>query len=371
MAKKKKAKVTAEPKKTPATASKTTAPVKVKTAPEKTVKPTAIPATKPKTETSSAKISLGSVIICILIIALLVFGINWIVKKVQSDKMEKSAREIIDYLAQMSGGLVIETWTWKGLGSTGMYEMEFTFADDPEYPYTSYITKDGKMIYTGDGYLIEDLRSEMSLEEGGSATGSATSTEDISKSSNPMLSAFIVSQCPYGIQAQQVMLDAIKAAPEIANNLEARYFFSSINAETGEVMSMHGQEEADENVRQICLREEQPQTYWSYVGCMANGGETTNCVTASGANANELSACTTDLKRGVTYAQEDQNLADTLGVTGSPTLFINSEQEVTENNFGGRTAEGYKTIVCASADNALSFCGQTLSETTTTVSGDC
>lgn len=385
MAKSKKAKATTTAKKTSAVVSnvapnkiiKTSASKEAK-APVKTVSSTLAKsassdaaAMKTKPEKSTAKISLGSIIIFILIIALLVFGINWIVKKVQSDKMEKSAREIIDYLAEMSGGLTIETWTWKGLGATGMYEMEFTFADDSETPYTSYITKDGKMIYTGDGYLIEDLRSEMSLENSTDSTGSATSTEDISKSATPMLSAFIVSQCPYGVQAQKVMLDAITAAPEIANHLEARYFFSSINAETGEVMAMHGQEEANENVRQICLREEQPKVYWPYVSCIVDGGTAETCITTAGVNANDLNACITDLSRGITYAQEDQNLADSLGVTGSPTLFINSEQEVTENNFGGRTAEGYKTIVCASADNALSFCNQTLSETSSAVSGDC
>jgi hypothetical protein len=75
----------------------------------------------------------------------------------------------------------------------------------------------------------------------------------------------------------------------------------------------------------------------------------------AGVNESELESCKKEESRGVVYAQEDFNLNETYQVTGSPTLILNGER-ADEFNFGGRTAEAVKTLLCCGFENQVQFC---------------
>ena len=92
--------------------------------------------------------------------------------------------------------------------------------------------------------------------------------------------------------------------------------------------------EAQENLRQICLREEQPTKFWNYLSCymkkasgtLPNGmplGDSTGCQASTGIETAKLSACVSDSSRGLAYAQKDFDLADKYNASGSPTLILN------------------------------------------------
>jgi hypothetical protein len=220
---------------------------------------------------------------------------------------------------------------------------------------------------------VEDLKTEMGntpATEGGETTTTAASCDALDKNETPELTAYIVADCPYGTQMQQVMVSAIAEAPEIAQNFKVRYFFDSIG-DDGSVMAMHGEAEAKENLRQICIREEQADKFWAYVGCYAAGADSATCMPAAGVNAATVDACMTDVSRGIAWAKEDNMLAQVHQVTGSPTLILNDAQKVQESAFGGRNAEGLKSIVCCSSNNTLAFCDTTLSSAGSAASGDC
>lgn len=196
-------------------------------------------------------------------------------------------------------------------------------------------------------------------------SGNVASAE-ITKSDNPTLEAFVVSRCPYGLQMQRALAEAIKEQPELAKYALVKYI-GEVNSDGKTILSMHGEAEAVENLRQICIRDEQPEKYWDYVSCQMQAGDTTGCEQSTGVDSEELNACISDASRGVTYAKEDFAENAQYNITGSPTLILNGAN-VKETNYGGRSADGVRAMVCAAFDGAPDFCSKTLDTTPAAVS---
>jgi len=76
----------------------------------------------------------------------------------------------------------------------------------------------------------------------------------MNKSDQPLLQAFVVSRCPFGLQMQRIMADMIAKSPETEGYLNVRYI-GSVDVENNTIRAMHGEVEAQENLRQICIRE--------------------------------------------------------------------------------------------------------------------
>jgi hypothetical protein len=236
---------------------------------------------------------------------------------------------------------------------SGLIKMKIKIAENE---FDSYVSKDGKFLFP---QAIEMIVSETDTgsEDNQNASGEGpTTVDEIQKTDNPMLDAYVVSRCPFGLQMQRMMAEAVKEAPELAQYIKARYMGEVSN---GKITAMHGDDEAQENLRQICIREEQPTKYWSYVSCQMKAGDTTGCEGPSGVNSAELSACISTASRGLAYAQEDFDLEKQYSIPGSPTLILDGTQ-ISEFNFGGRSAEAIKTIVCAASVSEPSFCATTL-----------
>ncbi|GAH99530.1 unnamed protein product [marine sediment metagenome] len=104
-----------------------------------------------------------------------------------------------------------------------------------EREYESYATKDGKLLFP-EGYNLESSPAS-AQEEGSEATG------EISKQDTPDVKVFVMSYCPYGLQAQKMFLpvyDLLKDEAEMGI-----YFVNYI---------MHEKKEIDENLRQYCIQ---------------------------------------------------------------------------------------------------------------------
>jgi len=220
--------------------------------------------------------------------------------------------------------------------------------------YESFVTRDGKYLFPSALEMTPSQATDNSSQT--TATTSATTCEDLTKSDSPELDVYVVSQCPYGLQIQRAIAEAVSSAPQIANYVKVRYI-GSVSGNT--ISSMHGEAEAQENLRQICIREEQPAKYWSYVSCYMKAGNTDSCLATTGINSSAVSACMSDASRGVAYAKEDFDLADSYGVQGSPTLMM-GDADIDESGFGGRSADAVKQIVCCASNSQPAFCSQTL-----------
>ena len=222
--------------------------------------------------------------------------------------------------------------------------------------YDSYITRDGKYLFPS----ALEMETPEGTEETGetTATASAASCDDLTKTDSPMLDVYVVSACPYGLQIQRAIAQAVSEVPELANYVTARYI-GSVSSDGKSIESMHGEEEATENLRQICIRQEQPVKYWNYVSCYIKAGDSASCLSSAGVNSSTVSACMADAGRGVAYAKEDFDLSEKYSVSGSPTLIL-GDANVDESGFGGRSADAIKQIVCCASNSKPSFCSKTL-----------
>ena len=182
-----------------------------------------------------------------------------------------------------------------------------------------------------------------------------TKCASIAKKDKPELDAFIVSNCPYGLQMQRVLVPVMNALSSSAN-IKIRYI-GSVSGNT--IISMHGDTEAQENLRQICLREEQSDKFVPYISCYMKAGKTDDCLTEAKVDKTKLTTCMTDTTKGIAYAKEDFALQAKYSVSGSPTMIFNGAQ-ASEFDFGGRTAEAVKTMICCGFNTKPLACSTTL-----------
>ncbi len=237
---------------------------------------------------------------------------------------------------------------------SGVYEFKLSIGEGEQaQEYTSFISKDGKILFTS-GIELEELKASTTT------TTKKASCEELTKTDKPDLMAFVVSNCPFGLQMQRLYNKTISELPEIANNLSVKYMGS---IEDGKITSMHGDEEAQENLRQICIREEQKDKFWPYLSCyMKAEGLSQTCLNQVGVNQATLNTCMTDSNKGLKYAKADFDLAAKFNVTGSPTLVLNNKETVSEFDFGGRVADAIKQIVCCGSKTKAEFCNKELSK---------
>ncbi|MDP2974414.1 MAG: hypothetical protein Q8N60_05155, partial [Candidatus Diapherotrites archaeon] len=122
---------------------------------------------------------------------------------------------------------------------------------------TVYVTKDGTTMFTGQEFSNIFFLDEPLPEPQPEPTPAQTSSyKDITPQESAQLEAFIVSGCPYGLQMQRILAPV---ATGLGANIKVRYIGS---IEGGKITSMHGDAEAQENLLQICIREEQGAKYW-------------------------------------------------------------------------------------------------------------
>jgi protein-disulfide isomerase len=224
----------------------------------------------------------------------------------------------------------------------GMYNVAFDVYKETvlQGSMNVYVSKDGKDALVASQVLELDTP----VPEQPVQPAEELKCEDVTKASlaEAKMEAFIVSNCPFGLQAQRVLAPVAKL---LGNNIVVRYIGS---VENGKVISMHGEAEATENLRQICIREEQKDLYWPYVECYIKEGNTDACLVEAKVDKTGLDSCMADPLKGVKYAQEDFDLATKYAVGGSPTLVLNG---VSASEFAFATAKGIDSANARSPDN--------------------
>ena len=292
---------------------------------------------------------------------------------------EEAAQKAINYINENLLREGVTASLISVVPENGLYKFKLKIG---EREFESYVTKDAKILFeTG---IKLDEKPKTSVKQPPKKT-----CEEIKKNDNPMLEAFVVSKCPFGLQMQRILNEIVKNIPSLANNIKVEYM-GSISG--NKITAMHGDKEAQENLRQICIREEQPNKYWAYIDCHIKKGEVESCLASANVDTDKLTACMTDNSRGLKYAREDFRVQDKYNDTpeckkcmenppregcryqcpiiGSPALILNGQGQpegVSEFNFGGRTAEAVKTLLCCGFKTKPNFCSQKLSENSAAV----
>jgi len=309
-------------------------------------------------------IIIGITVIVIIILAFLIssqdFKFDFWTTGLSSEEI---GRKVIDYindnkLSPTPASLVAVS------EESGLFKVKIKIGTKE---FDSYATKDGRFLFPTafEMVAIEDNRDNSQTASREEEKTAEEIKASIKKSDKPELEAFVVSRCPFGLQMQRMIYYAIKEIPELAKYVKVKYI-GTVSPTGNTITSMHGEAEAKENLRQICIREEQPQKYWEYVGCQMKAGDTTSCETSTAINSAALNACLSDPNRGVAYAKNDFAAVDSYNVTGSPTLAINGAviEEFTLNGqpvfSSSRSADEIREIVCEGFNNKPQFCSRKL-----------
>jgi len=163
------------------------------------------------------------------------------------------------------------------------------------------------------------------------------------------LELFVMSLCPYGMEAQRVLLpllerfgdqvrlkihyiaderDQAQARPAPSRPRERAGCAGQAASGEGPFSSLHGQPEIDEARRQLIALRDSPDRYRPYLVCRSRqgpGGDWRTCAQAAGLDPAALEGEATG-PRGEALFRENIRLANTLGIDLSPTLLIDGEE---------------------------------------------
>lgn len=228
----------------------------------------------------------------------------------------------------------------------GVYQIKFKVEEEE---FESYVSHDGKLLFV-QGIDLESGSEEENQEE--------------AKTDTPNVKLFVMSYCPYGLQAQKALLpvyDLLEDKTDIGV-----YFVNYI---------MHDKEEIDENLRQYCIHKEEQEKYVDYLSCFVEDGDYEGCLSSAGIDRDRMSSCVsdTDQEYSITEKYNDKStwlngrypkfdihstLNQKYGVKGSPTLVVNGSIV----NPSSRSPEAYKNAICQAFNSMPEECSQTLSE---------
>lgn len=229
----------------------------------------------------------------------------------------------------------------------GLYKLTLKIGENE---FISYAAKNGKLLFPQ--YI--DLEPEVEPEE---------ILPESPTSAIPDVKLFVMSYCPYGLQAQKALLPAWELLKNKANI--GIYFVDYI---------MHEKKEIDDNIRQYCIQKNQPEKIISYLECFVVDGDYEKCLNQTGIDQEMISSCTAsadqEFKITENYDDKDSWLSGTYpkfnihadlneqyGIGGSPTLVINGQIV----NPSQRSPEAFKQSICQAFTNAPEECNQELS----------
>ena len=246
----------------------------------------------------------------------------------------------------------------------GVYEIKFSVENQE---YIAYATRDGKILFPpGAAVLMSDENS--------------ASNADIPKKDISQALLFVMSFCPYGNQAEEIMMNVVDLLGDKAD-IQLHYVIYS-NYQGGgsqycldkenKYCSMHGIQELNQDVRELCVQKYQGDKFWNFVkqinaSCTAQNVDTCWEAVAqkSEVNVNKVKTCQTN--EVITLLKNEVELGEKYGISGSPQLVINDK----EFN-GARTAEGYKAAICSGFNTAPAECSTSLgTDSGTTSTGGC
>jgi len=248
---------------------------------------------------------------------------------------------------------------------SGIYKIRLKIQDQE---YDSYVTKDAKLLF-GQATAIAEQSSDQSNEE----------AQEFPKSDTPEVRLFVMSFCPYGNQAEELMIPVANLLKDKAK-IELRYvIYSNYQGggkdycldEESQYCSMHGIQELNQGIRELCVQKYQKDKLWDFVqeiNSTCNYQDVDACWEGAaktlGIDVNKIKTC--QKNEGLTISAGELALNEQYGISGSPQLIINGVEYA-----GARTSEGFKQAICSAFSSQPSECSQVLGNEGGSVSGGC
>ena len=238
----------------------------------------------------------------------------------------------------------------------GVYKMPLIIG---EGEYEFYVAKNGKYLFTSGISLV-------------------SASQEIPQRDVPELKVFVFSYCPYSLQYMKALfpvVDLLKGKADI---------------ELVAMGEMHGEYEAMESKRQICVRKEYPNAYWDYLELFSYNEGIKDCSNKYYSEFNrdesQMNVCIqpylnsmfaslsinesriTDCINNDDVYIAEVGLTESLKIRSSPTVMINEvifNQEFCASNavLCFRSPEAIKNAICQGFEDSPEECSQTLIDT--------
>lgn len=265
------------------------------------------------------------------------------------DKIEKFIKE---NLVQPGTELKIEDFQKEG----GLYKLTIAVG---EQKITSYASLDGNKFFP-EAIDLEEKGAEAAAVDPNDPRSKPPVTEASQKQAVPEVELFVMSLCPYGVQAEKGILPAIQ---KLGSKTNFRLRFVDY--------TLHGKPEFDENLKQYCIQKEEPAKLLGYLACFNKDEDSVKCTTTARLIKAKIDACIAqtdkEFKLNENFSASGQSspfgiekeLNEKYGIQGSPSLVINGEKVNS-----GRDAASYLKAICSGFTNPPAECQATLSSET-------
>lgn len=298
-----------------------------------------------------------SIILFLLLIASIFTNGFGLKSLIFSGSVDKVGKEAVDFINK---NLLVEGVTASFVDSLrmpdGLYQVKFKINDQE---FTSYVSSDGRLLFP-DGVEMTTSTASSNNDE----AQQTTQQEEVSKNDKPTVEVFVMSYCPYGLQAEKMYLPVLNL---LKDKVDMSIHFVDY--------AMHEKKELDENLRQYCVQKEQPDKYPTYLTCFVKGGDYEKCLGEAGIDKTKMNTCVAEIDKqyNVTSNYNDKNtwlsgqfptfdvektLNEKYNVEGSPTIVING----TVVDVNPRSPEKFKEVICSAFNNPPAECSQKLSE---------
>jgi len=278
--------------------------------------------------------------------------------------MEDVSQKVTDFIKGMGGSseeMVVEVLEITDTDG-GLYRLRLSVNDQN---FISYATKNGNLLFP------EFI--DMSPPE----------NQTIPLSEKPIADLFVMSFCPYGNQAEDLMKPVVDLLGSTVDFNLHYIIYSDYQSEDfclsseQKYCSMHRKAEVTQNIRELCVAEYQPDKLCSFVGeinkrtTAENVEEEWEAIAFNlGLNVDEIKNCQEEegtilLDREIELTnreypvqdpsrhQKDGEYSLKADIQGSPTLVINGMIYD-----GERSTSGYKQAICEAFESAPSACNQ-------------
>lgn len=237
----------------------------------------------------------------------------------------------------------------------GVYKLTLKIG---EQTFPSYVTRDGKLLFPD---FIDLTQTPQNNNQNQNPT-------EIPKTDKPKVELFVMSFCPYGNQAEDIMNPVLSL---MGSKFDFVMHYIVSKDDSGKYQSLHGDQELHQDVRELCVAKYQNDKFWSFVeainkDCTAQNADTCWEKTATdlGINVQKIKDCQNN--EASSLFDQEISAAGKYGVTGSPQLFINGVEYK-----GDRTSEAYKAGICSGFNTQPTECSTTLSTDTSAAQGGC
>lgn len=277
---------------------------------------------------------------------------------------KKAGEIVVNYVTKAIEGQTTVTIIEDAVKESGVYKLKIKIGEQ-EMPV--YVSLNGKLIFPNG---IEVDASDINVD----------TTGDIPKQDKSAANLFVMSFCPYGNQAEEIMIDVVDLLGNKADIQLHYVIYGNYNGggssycldKENKYCSMHGIQELNQGVRELCVQKYQQDKFWNFIkqinaSCTAQNVDTcwTGVASKTGVDVNKIKTCQTD--EAIALLKEEVALGEKYGIGGSPQLIINDKEYS-----GARSAEGYKAAICSGFNTAPTECSTSLgTDSGTTPTGGC